>query len=126
MSAFSRKRNIAVIAAFVAAYAVVLNVVLASSLLAGQAAARPLAGHEFCLAAADNDAAPVDPAKTKPAAIHCPLCIAQHIAALTPPVAPAAAIRLAFGIAYEPLRAAPLVAVEPRRDHRPRGPPTLT
>jgi hypothetical protein len=126
MSAFSRRRRIAVVAALVAAYAVVLNVVLASSLLAGQSMAEPLAGHGFCLASAGVDEPPADFGKTKPTAIHCPLCVAQLVEALPPPVAPSVALRLACGVAYDPLRAAPFEAIEIRRDHQPRGPPQLT
>jgi hypothetical protein len=115
------------VAAFVAAYALVLNVILVSAALAAQSPVQLQAGHEFCLT--DNDAAesPAEqPGKAKPAAIHCPLCIGQHVSAAPPPVAPAVIIRLAFGFAYDPPRTTPFVALIPSHDHQPRGPPSLS
>ncbi|MFC0241345.1 DUF2946 family protein [Rhodopseudomonas telluris] len=102
-----------------------LNVLLASALLAAQSPAQLLAGHEFCLSSEDA-ATPVDSGKAKPAAIHCPLCIGHHVSAAPPPVAPAVAIRLAFGTTYDPPRPEIFVAFAQTRDHQPRGPPALS
>lgn len=123
MGQFARKRRIAWLAAFAAAYALVLNVLLSSAVLAAQPV-QWFAGHEFCLS--DQSAAPTDPTKTKPAAIHCPLCIGHHVSAAPPPVAPAVAVRLAFGIAYDPPRDRPFVAFRQTHDHQARGPPALS
>ena len=118
---------IAVTAALVAAYALVLNVILAASLLATQPPVQFLNGHEFCLTLAETDQAPEDLGKSgKQVPVRCPLCLGQHVSATPPPLAPALAIRIAFGISYEVPRAAPFVAIELHHDHRPRGPPTLT
>ncbi|KPF98213.1 hypothetical protein IP86_12220 [Rhodopseudomonas sp. AAP120] len=125
MGQFARKRRVALGAAWAATYALVLNVLLASALLAAQSPAQLLAGHEFCRASEDA-ATPVDPGKAKPAAIHCPLCIGHHVSAAPPPVAPAVAIRLAFGVAYDPPRPETFVALTQARDHQPRGPPVLS
>lgn len=126
MSGFSRRRARALVAAWVAAYALVLNVVLASALLASQSPVQLLSGHEFCFAVTDADTAPGDagqPAKAVP--IRCPLCLGQHVSATPPPLPPALAIRIAFSIRYETPRAAPFVALQPSLDYQPRGPPAL-
>ncbi|QLH70900.1 DUF2946 family protein [Rhodopseudomonas palustris] len=125
MGGFSRRRARALVAAWIAAYALVLNVILASTLLAGQSPVQLVTGHEFCLAAADG--APGDsgqPAKAVP--IRCPLCLGQHVSATPPPLSPALAIRIAFSIRYEVPPATPFVALRPSPAHQPRGPPALT
>jgi hypothetical protein len=122
---FARRRRIAWVAAFTAAYALVLNVLLASALLAAQSPAQLLLGHEFCLSS-DDAATPAEPGKVKPAAIHCPLCVGHHVSAAPPPVAPAVAIRLAFGTAYDAPRPETFAAFTRTRDHQPRGPPALS
>ncbi len=126
MSGFSRRRARALVAAWVAAYALVLNVVLASTLLAGQSPVQLLTGPEFCIAAVDDGAAgdAGQPAKAVP--IRCPLCLGQHVSATPPPLSPALAIRIAFSIRYEVPRATPFVALRPSPAHQPRGPPVLT
>jgi hypothetical protein len=126
VSKFSNRWAIARVAAFAAAYALVLNVILASTLLAAQSPVQRQAGHELCLASSSDAATPVEPGKAKPVAIHCPLCIGQHVSAAPPPMAPSVAIRLAFGFAYDPPRVAPFVALTPSHDHQPRGPPSLS
>jgi len=122
----SRKRAIAAAAAWVAAYALVLNVILASALLASQSPVQLLTGHEFCLAVADSGAATDDGQPAKAVPIRCPLCLGQHVSVTPPPLSPALAVRIAFGIRYEPPRPAPFVAIQPSSDHQPRGPPALT
>jgi hypothetical protein len=125
VSNFPRKRKIALAAAWAAAYALVLNVLLASALLAAQLPAQIEAGHEFCFASVNVAATPDDAGKAKPSPIRCPLCLGQHVSATPPPMAPALAIRIAFGIRYEPLRATSFVALNTTHDHQPRGPPAL-
>ncbi|MCG6203245.1 DUF2946 family protein [Rhodopseudomonas sp. HC1] len=124
MSHFARKRRIAWSAAWAAVYALVLNVLLTSALLAAQSPAQLQAGHELCLPSGDATS-PEDSGKAKTAPAHCPLCIGHHVGAAPPPVAPAVAIRLAFGTAYDPPRDTPFVAFTQSRDHQPRGPPAL-
>ncbi|MBI5130472.1 MAG: hypothetical protein HZA66_13600 [Rhodopseudomonas palustris] len=115
------------VASWAAAYALVLNVILASALLAAQPPLQAQAVHQFCLASSEADAgSPVEPGKAKPTAVHCPLCIGKQVNAAPPPVAPSIAIRLAFGIAYDPARVTPFVALTQSRDHQPRGPPVLS
>lgn len=127
MGRFSRKRAIAVTAALVAAYALVLNVMLSASLLAAQPPVQLLNGHEFCLTLAETDSSPDDLGKSaKQVPVRCPLCLGQHVSATPPPLTPALAIRIAFGISYELPQATPFVALDPEHDHQPRGPPTLS
>lgn len=63
-----------------AAYALVLNALLATSLLAATPASKSLTGFELCLSA-DSTGHPVDASDkaTKRAAVHCQLCL-QHVA----------------------------------------------
>ncbi|QDL96690.1 DUF2946 domain-containing protein [Rhodopseudomonas palustris] len=127
MGGFSRRRARALVAAWVAAYALVLNVMLASALLAGQSPVQLLTGHAFCFAVTDADTARGDagqPAKAVP--IRCPLCLGNHVVATPPPLSPGLAIRIAFSIRFEVPRSASFVALQPSLDYQPRGPPVLT
>jgi hypothetical protein len=113
--------------ALLAAYAFVLNALLATTLLAATPAAKSLSGFELCTAAA-GAAAQIDHAdgSTKRAAIHCQICL-QHAApaALSPPSAIALPVAVASPIAFAAIADD---APEPERrssDHPPRGPPHL-
>lgn len=122
------KRRIGRWSALFAAYAFVLNALLATSLLAATPPAKSLSGFELCAAAADT--APgfdhVDKA-TKRAAIHCQLCL-QHAApaALPAPSTASLPLPLVRAIVFARIRSD---AAPPERrftNRRPRGPPHLS
>src|SRR5437762_2303067 len=77
--------------ALLAAYAFVLNALLATTLLAATPPTKSLSGFELCTSG-DATAAQRDDKATKRAAIHCQICL-QHAApvALLPPIRPFAA-----------------------------------
>lgn len=121
------RRRIGGWSALLAAYAFVLNALLATALLAATPPAKSLSGFEICAASADSppDLAHADKA-TKRAAIHCQLCLQSTAPAALPPSAAAPiplplAVAVSFGIASVDLPPAE------RRlsQHRPRGPPRL-
>jgi hypothetical protein len=122
----SRIRTIGRFAALAAVYALVLNVVLTSAVLATISPLKANAFHELCLNG--SSAAPDANGQTddsKPI-IRCPLCTAGAIAMDVPSPSPALAIRIALQIKFEPARhgdGAPLFAAS---DHQPRGPPSLS
>jgi hypothetical protein len=119
--------------ALVAAYAFVLNALLATTLLASVAPGKSLSGLELCTASVDlghtqlgQDLDGQDKA-TKRAAIHCQICPQLAAPAALPPPAglslplPVARDLRDPSVASEtaPTQTVPL-------DHRPRGPPRLT
>lgn len=111
-----------------AAYAFVLNALLATSLMAATPASKSLSGFELCIAVSDaSNPVEHDDKANKRAAVHCQLCLQHAAAAALPP--PSLGLLL-NRIAITPDR--PLLqqnSVPDRRDvldHRPRGPPPLT
>ncbi|MDF3808959.1 MULTISPECIES: DUF2946 family protein [Rhodopseudomonas] len=113
-------------AAFAAAYALVLNVILSSALLATLSPTALAASHELCFNSANAAALPGDAQKSgKPAAVRCPLCVSNHVAVALPPTIALAFDRVAVAIAPVAAFAAPFVANERPRSHRARGPPRL-
>jgi hypothetical protein len=122
-----RKRSIAVGAAWVAAYALVFNVLLSGLILSALSPAALAAGHVLCANSTDIGTVRKDAANPdKSATVHCPVCIASHIAnALPPPPHAYFSERLAIALS---LSAAPDTAFIPRvpaSDHQARGPPEL-
>lgn len=126
-----RNRRIGRWTALVAAYAFVLNALLATTLLASVAPAKSLSGLELCISSADIGHPQIDQdgqdKATKRAAIHCQICLQLAAPAALPPLSTeglplpiAADLRDRF-VAGE---TAPAHAVPP--NHRPRGPPHLT
>ncbi|HAQ82024.1 MAG: hypothetical protein CFE30_32660 [Bradyrhizobium sp. PARBB1] len=114
-------------AAFVAAYALVLNVILSSLLVAGISPAAAAAGQILCINSADPGVAHDDAGKSgRGGAIHCPLCIGHHVTGALPP--PAFAFGARLPIALTTVRAFEVRFVARFRsyDHQSRGPPTLT
>lgn len=125
--AATRIRAIGRWAAFVAAYALVFNVMLTSTLLASISPLKFNALHELCLngssAAPDADGNS-DPSKP---IVRCPLCLSNAVAmADQPPQTPALAIRIALRLLFEPARHDDGVALFTTSDHQPRGPPHLS
>jgi hypothetical protein len=114
-------------AAFVAAYALVFNVVLTSTLLATISPSKANAFHELCLngssAVPDADGN-TDPGKP---VVRCPLCLSSAVAmADQPPQTPALAIRIALRVLFEPAAHDHVVVRFAESDHQPRGPPHLS
>ncbi|NVN87086.1 MAG: hypothetical protein HXX15_13475 [Rhodopseudomonas sp.] len=126
MGLFSRKRRIGTAAAFAAAYALVLNVILSSALLASLSPPAFAAAHEFCLNGGDATAALDDAGKpAKSATVRCPICVGNHVAGALPPAQPVLLGRVAIAVAPQPTFETPRVAPDPTHDHQPRGPPRL-
>ena len=123
----SRKRRFGTVASLAAAYALVLNVILSSLLLASVSPAAYAAGFEICANNPDLAAAHEDAGKTtgKPS-VHCPVCVAHHAAGA--PSSPAALLASRIAIVVARL-AAPDDAHAAHRasaDHQARAPPRLT
>ncbi|MHC2462060.1 DUF2946 domain-containing protein [Bradyrhizobium embrapense] len=113
-------------AAFVAAYALVLNVILSSLLVAGISPVAA-AGQILCVNSTDADPAHDDAGKSgRSGAIHCPLCVGHHVTGALPP--PAFAFSARLPVAVTTIRAfeARFVARFRSYDHQSRGPPALT
>ncbi|MDO8978501.1 MAG: hypothetical protein Q7V17_04635 [Afipia sp.] len=123
----TRIRSIGRWAAFVAAYALVFNVMLTSALLATVSPSKANAFHELCLngssAIPDADGN-TDPGKP---VVRCPLCLSSAVAmADQPPQTPALAIRIALRVLFEPAAHDHVVVRFAESDHQPRGPPHLS
>ena len=123
----ARIRTIGRWAAFVAAYALVFNVMLTSALLASVSPLKFNTLHELCLNGASSPSSAdgnSDPGKP---IVRCPLCLSS-VAAMAdqPPQTPALAIRIALQVFFEPVRHDDGVARFATLDHQPRGPPHLS
>lgn len=123
----TRIRAIGRWAAFVAAYALVFNVMLTSALLATISPSKLNAFHELCLngssAVPDADGN-TDPGKP---VVRCPMCLSSAVAmADQPPQTPALAIRIALRVLFEPAAHDHVVVRFAESDHQPRGPPHLS
>ena len=123
----TRIRSIGRWAAFVAAYALVFNVMLTSALLATVSPSKLNAFHELCLngssAIPDADGN-TDPGKP---VVRCPLCLSSAVAmADQPPQTPALAIRIELRILFEAVVDDHVVVRFAESDHQPRGPPHLS
>jgi hypothetical protein len=124
----SRKRVIGIGSAWIAAYALVLNVILSSVFLAALSSTAFAADHTVCANSADIGAVRDDMGKSdKKAAIHCPMCIGKHAASALPPppdivFVDRTAVPVSLAFAFD------AAGLEPKRvsDHQPRGPPSLT
>jgi hypothetical protein len=119
-----RKRRVGLGAAWLAAYALVLNVILSSALLATLSPSAFANGHPLCTSSSDVGIAGDDSSPAKPSGVHCPMCIGNHVAGV-PPVLPTlldrAPTQAQRVVGFLPQRH----ALAPGRDHRPRGPPHL-
>lgn len=114
--------------ALLAAYAFVLNALLATTLLAATPPAKSLSGFELCTAGTDAvGQLDHDDKSTKRAAIHCQICL-QHAApvALPPPSTAALPVPLAQAVVFAAPRSRTAAPERPLSNHRPRGPPHLS
>ena len=81
------RQRIGLGAAFIAVYALVFNVILSSILVASLSSISLAAAHEICIGGVSRDAAPTDADKNgQKVSIHCPLCVAHHVAGGLPPL----------------------------------------
>jgi hypothetical protein len=113
--------------ALLAAYAFILNALLATTLLAATAPAKSLSGFELCTAGDAAAMAEHADKATKRAAVHCQICL-QHAAPAALP--PASGVSLPLPVVRTIVVAA-LRAETPDfkngfSSHSPRGPPSLT
>ncbi|WP_456710583.1 DUF2946 family protein [Bradyrhizobium sp. USDA 4452] len=114
-------------AAFVAAYALVLNVILSSLLVAGISPVAAAADRILCINSTDADPAHDDAGKSgRSGAIHCPLCVGHHVTGALPPPAFAFSARLPVVVTTIRAFEARFVARFRSYDHQSRGPPALT
>jgi hypothetical protein len=123
----SRKRWFGAVASLAAAYALVLNVVFSSMLLASVSPAAAAAGFEICANNPDLAAAHGDDGKTTgKIAVHCPICVGQHAPGAPPSHEPHFASR--FAVAIAPVLAPDVVSVArpANADHQARAPPRLS
>ena len=121
------KRIVGIGAAWIAAYALVLNVILSSILLATLSPVAFAAGHAICVNSADAGAVRDDAGKNNEApSIRCPVCVGIHAAgALPPPPGPIFFDRTALPISQAFAFDAALVERKKTSDHQARGPPLL-
>jgi hypothetical protein len=114
--------------ALLAAYAFVLNALLATTLLAATPPAKSLSGFELCAASAEA-ALQLDHTDkaTKRAAVHCQICL-QHAApaALPAPSVVALPVPVASPITFAAFRTDTPDLARPFSNFSPRGPPHLS
>ncbi|KRQ07502.1 hypothetical protein AOQ71_23295 [Bradyrhizobium manausense] len=111
-------------AAFFAAYALVLNVVLSGLLAASVPPAFAESEHVLCISNGSELAPQNDTGKSRQnSVIHCPLCVGHHVSGALPPPTPALArrsyVKLRTAVAFETRPVARLRS----HDHQSRGPP---
>ncbi|MFT4116504.1 DUF2946 family protein [Bradyrhizobium sp.] len=125
MTSFGSRRRVGVGTAFIAAYALVLNVILSSILIASFSSISPAAAHEICMSGVDTDPTDADKSGHK-TTIHCPLCIGHHVTGGLPPPDTVLAERVALRAEAICFVRDRLVAHIRSSAHLSRGPPALT
>jgi hypothetical protein len=102
-------------------------VLLVSALLAAVSPAAVATGHQFCLNSADLRTPRGDAGQpVKKPALHCPICVGNHLVAVPPPAASGLHLRVAVVIAPVFPPGADLVAPDKSRSHQARAPPRLS
>ena len=105
-----------------AAYALVLNVILSSLLLASVSPAAYAAGLEICAVNPDHG----DAGKSSgQATLHCPVCVINHAPGAPPQPTTFHTARLAIIVAPTIARETVVVARLAATDHQARAPPRL-
>jgi DUF2946 family protein len=126
MRRFVLKRRVGRGAAFVAAYALVVNVMLSSLLVASISPAAAEAGLILCINSTDADAARSDAGKSgRGGMIHCPTCIGYHVTGALPPPDFALGVPLPVSVTVISAFETRFVARFRSYDHQSRGPPDL-
>lgn len=117
-----RVRSVGRLAALAAAYAFVLQLVLASSLLASISPISADALHDLCFSAASTSSDAAGGGNIKPA-VHCPLCVTRAGAVLLPTAPPPLIQRVAIIVAAAPFTQHAAIALDVASGHRARAPP---
>lgn len=121
-----RIRSLGRWAACVAAYALALNMMLTSALVASISPVEYNALHQLCLNGISTAPA-ADQSDAGKAIIKCPLCVSSAVAAMDmPPQSPALAIRIALHVPFAASRHDAISIRASTTDHQPRGPPHLS
>jgi hypothetical protein len=113
-------------ASWVAAYALLLNVVLSSMLLAAISPVAQAAGLEICISHPEPAGTPDNDKSAGRSIVHCPACVGNHAPGAPPTIASFAITQIAVEIEAS---SASEDDNRPRRttfDHQARGPPPLT
>lgn len=127
MRRFVLRQRVGRVAAFVATYALVLNVVLSSLLVASVSPVAAEAGQILCINSTDANAAHDDAGKSgRGGAIHCPLCIGHHVTGALPPPEFVLGARPVIAVAIVRAFETRFVARFRSYDHQSRGPPVLS
>lgn len=126
-----RNRRIGRWTALAAAYAFILNALLATTLLASVAPAKSLSGLELCVSSTDIGHPQIgqegQDKATKRAAVHCQLCLQLAApTALPPPSGISLPIPVAIDLSDRSVAGETAPAQTAPSDYRPRGPPHLT
>ena len=122
MKNWRQKKTIGKWAAFVAAYALVFNVILTSALFAAVSPLELNTRHQLCLKNyAFNPA--VDKSKPVEPGVLCPMCLAKAALADAPPLAPSVAVPVALPVSTELADHIVFIASIQQSDHHARGPP---
>jgi hypothetical protein len=121
-----RIKRLGRISAWMAAYALVLNVMLTSALLASISPIKFNALHELCLNGSSGVPTAEDESDAAKPVIRCPLCVSGVAAINLPPQSAAQAIRIALHVLFEPAQPDTIIPRLVAGDHRPRGPPKLS
>ena len=122
MKQHSRRRWFGTVASLAAAYALVLNVILSSLLLASVSPALYAAGFEICAVNPDHGDAGKSPGQV---AVHCPVCVFAHAPGAPPQPTEFLTSRIAITIAPTVAREAAVIARLAATDHQARAPPRL-
>jgi hypothetical protein len=109
-------------AAWVAVYALALNVILSSALHAAVSPLNFAAQHVLCANSAEIGVVRDDAGKADKKSAGCPLCVGTHASALPPPASPTVARRPSQTATVMALDSV-LVALARISDQRARGPP---
>jgi hypothetical protein len=112
-------------AAWAAAYALVFNVMLTSTLLASITPLKFNALHELCLNGDSASPGIEGNGDDSQPIIRCPLCVSGIAAAVLPSPSPALAIRIELHALLEPVRHDQGIQRLAPSSHQPRGPPHL-
>ena len=122
MKQHSHRRRFGTVASLAAAYALVLNVILSSLLLASVSPALYAAGFEICAVNPDHGDAGKSPGQV---AVHCPVCVFAHAPGAPPQPTEFLTTRIAISIAPTIAREAAVIARLAATDHQARASPRL-
>lgn len=121
------KRRSGALASLVAAYALVLHVIVSSFVLATVSPAAFASGTEICVShletVAPDGATGKVPAKS---VVRCPLCVGNHAAGVLPSDVVLTALRFAVALDLQTKVETASVIEAPYSSHQARAPPHLT